>query len=479
MKYFIFTVAALGVPPLAVLLSLNKRWMRYAFWGIVVAMCLYIPTSINFFSHEHYRGSSRGMEVSFIHLMSFAVIGALLLGRRFKRWLPDGGYWLYVIYFLLCLPSLGTAESGLYAWFEIWKMIMLFFFYVAVYNYLKATDDLKTVVGGLAAFAIVNMALVVRDHLAGVYQPHGVFPHQNGLAVAMHLFGTLFFASYVMHGFKTRFTRLCALAFACAAGATLRSYSRLAIALMPVGYGLTLLGCLIWGKPKRLVGRLAPIALAGLVVLAAILPRIIERFKTAPESSGDTRIELAKCAFEMIRDEPWRGVGINNWGIKINPPYDYAERAGRNTNRGEDFEDGIVETVYLLVGAECGLPALAAMLLWFGWYVVACIRLMRRLRSSRWFFIPAGLLGGMAAAFAQSCFEWVFRQQLNLISLMFMFATLSYLNANWRKLKAEAALEAEQEEKHARKRRRLALSVLDPRSPSLSPPVSEAKTPGV
>ncbi len=25
----------------------------------------------------------------------------------------------------------------------------------------------------------------------------------------------------------------------------------------------------------------------------------------------------------MMADEPWRGVGINNWGIKINPPYDY------------------------------------------------------------------------------------------------------------------------------------------------------------
>ena len=53
----------------------------------------------------------------------------------------------------------------------------------------------------------------------------------------------------------------------------------------------------------------------------------------------------------MILDEPWRGVGINNWGIKINPPYEYAERAGRNRNRGDDFKDGIVETVYLLVGA--------------------------------------------------------------------------------------------------------------------------------
>lgn len=140
----------------------------------------------------------------------------------------------------------------------------------------------------------------------------------------------------------------------------------------------------------------------------------------------------------MIKDEPWRGVGINNWGIKINPPYDYAERAERVNNRGEDFKDGIVETVYLLVGAECGLPALAAMLAWFFWHLYSCFRLCFRLRGTQWFFIPAGLMGGLTIGYMQSCFEWVFRQQLNLICLMFMFALISYLNTNWRKLQKES-----------------------------------------
>ena len=172
-----------------------------------------------------------------------------------------------------------------------------------------------------------------------------------------------------------------------------------------------------------------------------MLPRIIERFLYAPEASGNTRVELALCAREMIMDKPWTGVGINNWGIKINEPYDYALRAGRNPNRGEDFRDGIVETVYLLVGAECGVPALLAMLLWFLWYWVSCLRLLKRLKNTPYFFIPAGLLGGLTAAYAQSCFEWVLRQQLNLICIMFLFATVSYLNTRWRWLR-DVELEA-------------------------------------
>ena len=64
MKYIVFLFAALGVPPLAYLLHLNKRWMRYVFYGMFAAFTFYSAFKLNFFSEETYRGSSRGMEVS-------------------------------------------------------------------------------------------------------------------------------------------------------------------------------------------------------------------------------------------------------------------------------------------------------------------------------------------------------------------------------------------------------------------------------
>ena len=88
---------------------------------------------------------------------------------------------------------------------------------------------------------------------------------------------------------------------------------------------------------------------------------------------------------------------------------------------------GIVETVYLLVCAECGVPALVAMVVWFLWYWVLTIRILLRSRNSEWYFVSAGLLGGLTANYLQSVLEWVLRQQLNLICLMFVFAVLSYL----------------------------------------------------
>ncbi len=434
MKYFVFIVAALGVPPLSFLLHINRRWMKYAFWGMIAAMALYHSTSINFFSDEFYRGSSRGMEISLVYLFSFAVLGAFLIRHKLRAWIPEWGLRFYVIYFLLCLPSLIEADDLLISWYEIWKMIMLYFFYLSVYTYLTVTDDVKTVLKGLAAFAIGNLAMIAKDHLLGVYQPHGFFPHQNAMAVGIMLFASLFFAGYIFNGIRGKFGKMCLMAFACSAVAIMRSYSRVAMLLLPFALGLVSFNCICLGKAKRWVPKLVPIAAVGALGVLVMLPRIIERFVNAPESSKNTRIELALCAREMIRDEPWTGVGINNWGIKINPPYDYAERAGRETNRGSEFKDGIVETVYLLVCAECGVPALLGLVAWFGWYWISCVRLMKQLKGTQWFFIPAGFIGGFIVTCLQSCFEWVYRQQLNLICLMFMFALISYLNKNWQKL---------------------------------------------
>ena len=81
-----------------------------------------------------------------------------------------------------------------------------------------------------------------------------------------------------------------------------------------------------------MMGRIIPIAAVGMIGLGLMLPRIIERFETAPEASGNTRMELALCAKEMILDEPWRGVGMNNWGINYTNNNSY-----NNTNNNSYY----------------------------------------------------------------------------------------------------------------------------------------------
>ena len=440
MKYAVFFVALLGTAPLAFILQLDRKWMKFAVWGAVAALALWQSTAINFFSFEDYRGSSRGMEVSVAYLLAAAILGACALRGRFAGLAPSPGAKLFLLYFLLCLPSWSSAENTLYCWLETWKMIMVYLFYLAIRSWLDAADGAKALVDAFAWFTIWNFFLIVKAHVSGVYQPHGSFPHQNSMVMAMHMYGCMFLSSYLCRG--RRGNMLHAAAFVCAAACAVRSYSRGAIALMPLAYGVVFLLAGLKAAPVRfgrVFSRAVPLGVAGLLGLAVMLPRIIDRFENAPESSGGTRVELARCAVEMMRDEPWRGVGMNNWGIKINPPYGYAELAGRSQNRGDDFQDGIVETVYLLVGAECGIPALVAMCLWFFWYLFSCVRLVWRLAGTEYCWIPAGLAGGMLACYMQSTLEWVLRQQMNLVVMMSFFALVDWLDANSRSLRKSAA----------------------------------------
>lgn len=439
MKYAVFFLALLAMPPLGVALSFNRRWMKYAIWAMIGALAVYQGTAINFFSYEEYRGSSRGMEVSIVYLLAFALLVTAAFKHRLPKLIPSFGAFLYIVYFFLCLPSYATAENTLFCWMETWKMIMLYLVYLSIRAYLDMTDNVMVLMKGLAAFAIWNFLLVVKDHISGVYQPHGVFPHQNCLAMGMHLFAGMFFACYLAGGWRKSFLNIAA--FVASTACIVRTYSRGALAMVPISFFVTFVLSFVGGAKgawMRLFMRIIPLGIVGLLGLGLMLPRIIERFENAPESSGNTRVELALCAKEMIIDEPWRGVGINNWGIKINAPYEYAERAGRNPNRGEEFRDGIVETVYLLVGAECGIPALVAMILWFFSYFVRCVVLTKKLSGTFYAAIPAGLAGGLVACYLQSCLEWVLRQQMNLILLMVFFALLDHLAANVLRLKDES-----------------------------------------
>lgn len=435
MKYLVFALAAFGVFPLSFLLANNLKWARYVFLALALSLCFFHSSSINFFSNETYSGTSRGMEVSLVYLLAFAFLLALFFRGRSWRCLPDAGFWIYVLYFLLCLPSLTAADDLLISWFEIWKMVMMSVVFLAAFQYLSATGDVTSFLNVFTLVVLVNFVPVVSQHYSNRYQAHGIFPHWNCMAMALHLTGTLFFAYYLQHGVRSLLGKIFFISFVCSVIATLWSYSRGAFAVMPICYAMTFFACILERRHTRSkLKRVLPLVLVAILGTLVILPRIITRFVTAPKASGDTRVELAYCAWEMIKDEPLRGVGINNWSLKMEPSHPYQDRAGAALGYDLDYR-GIVETVYLLVGAECGIPALLAMLAWFGWYWVSCLRLLRKLNGTRWYYLPAGLLGGLTANYLQSVLEWVLRQQMNLICLMFVFAILSYLNTSWAKLK--------------------------------------------
>ena len=446
MKYLVFSFAMLCLPVGVLLLLMERRLLRWTlFFGVLVSVAVFDATAVNFFSNDAYRGTSRGMEVSLVYLVALALLIAFAVLRGQLYVAPDTGSRLYWLYFLLSLPSFAQTANSLFSWFEVWKMLMMLVVFLAVYGYLVYSHgDFSVVFNAAALLVIVNLFVILGQHFQGYYQVRGLFPHHNSMAMFMTLPATLFLARYFNQAPGRRGGRLTLLICALAAFSVFRSLSRGSAVCFTVGALFTVLCSICVNFTPRKAGLLWVVVVLAAAGMLYMLPKLYQRFESASEASWAARVRLSKAAVNMIRDEPLFGVGLNNWGVKINPPYQYSQFRDERPGATEDWKDGLVETVYLLVAAECGIPCLLALLAWFGYYLVVCVLLLWRLRHSQLYFIPAGLLGGLLAIYAQSFLEWVLKQQMNFIWLMVFFALLSYLNRHWREL-----LEQEEAEKRA------------------------------
>lgn len=426
-KFIVFFAAAAAMIPLGIAASFNTRLLRALAFALPLPMAAYSQSAVNFFSMEWYRGSARGMEVSLMYLIAFAMLIALAMKGAVRSAFPEAGSRIFLVYFLLSLPSLANAENLLYSWFEIWKMMMTWLVwraYVAYFEYTKG--DIETPLAGFAVVSILNFLMVLKQHVVGCAQATGLFAHQNSMAMWMLLSGTIFFAACFNNTGK-KVNKLFVAGFFCAAASLARTYSRGAIACFPIAVAAAAFVSLWRNFDYSMVTRrILPMAIAGVLGVSAMLPKIIERFEKAPESSLGMRQAFATAAMNMISDKPYAGIGLNNWGIKINPPYEYSEH--REAFRmPDDYKDGIVETIYLLVWAECGTFCFAALLAWFGFHWAAALRMLKRLAGDERFWVAAGILGGLTGLYMQSTLEWVLKQQINFVQFTICFAILAYL----------------------------------------------------
>ena len=434
-------VAVLAAVVLMVFVGLaagvNRKALRWLALAIPLPMMKWPSLAVMLFSAELYRGTARGMEVALPYLLSFAMLLALSFRRKNGKFFPDKGAFFFFLYWLLSFPSLmnchpdldpGLDQTGyMYAWYEIWKVPMMFMIYKAIRGYCRFTDDVDAPLIGMGVVAIVNFLEVVKQHfIIHVAQARGLFPHQNSMAMWALLAGAIFFSAYLNKS-KSGLWRFYAVCFLASAAACMRTYSRGAMLCFPIACFVVCSVSFVRNFNFRMSSRLIPLALVGILGLTLALPKIVERFERASTRSGDKRIGLARSAENMIKDHPWAGVGLNNWGIKINPPYDYAvhrEEFGFN----DQFKEGIVETIYLLVWAECGTPCFLALLGLFGWHWWKALRLTGRLRGQPNFWIAAGISGGLTGLYLQSALEWVLKQSINFTQLVIAFALISYLN---------------------------------------------------
>ncbi len=429
LKFFLILVIFLLVIPSGTIAARSNPKIRFICFAFMIFF-----TSWSFMLHVYpapdWRGTSRGFALSLVDILSCIVLFSMLFDSKCKVSLCPPGVWLYWIYFALTLLS-GFGAVHLAPWgFEVVKMFWMYVFFLAVYNYLRNTKELWPLFYAICGTLIFMLLYgMYQKYIIGTFQIPSTLPHQNSLSLYVSLFGCLILGTMLNEKSNIFQTLLLAAGFISTTLLIIFSYSRGGMACYFLG--LTFIGIMsvLFSKmtPKK-----ATLAIAGILLISMFtiyaLPRIIYRFKYAPEKSALTRVNLNKAAVRLANQFKL-GVGANNFCEYSGPFKPYAREQHENLKTDDETSPygGIVETIYLLVAAECGWLGLVSLLAWFWYYLIQGLILCVQLRNRVCCGVIIGACGGLTANYIQSLMEWSLKQYGNFYQIMLIFALIAVL----------------------------------------------------
>lgn len=421
LKYIIFFfVLFIGVP-IAVIFAKRFVWIEKTLWFLLLFFTA-STEDINFFSMETYRGTSRGFEIGLVDITAIILFFVIYSRKdKYPITMPAGSY-LYFTYFAFSFISVMNSDVYIYSFFELWKMIRMYFYFFVVYNLIRSFDDLEEFIKYmLIIVAYITLMVLKQKYLEGMFQVKGPFPHQNSLVMYMIVYGSIFLA-YVLNVKKAKLY-IWITAFGAASIDIISTLSRGGMAVFSISIFLIFLLSYKTKFTAKKFGVTVLFFICATGILYKASDTIMERIQTAPEESLNVRVVLAEAAQNMANDKVF-GVGLNNFGLKINPPYTYGEHIER---KDDDEKGGIVETVYLLVAAETGWANLFVFISFLMFFYIKNIRnyiALGKGKYKKYRYIPMAFIGCLTSMYLQSTMEWVLKQTNNFYQMMFIFAVI-------------------------------------------------------
>ena len=424
-KYIVFIFALiLGVPAGVVLIYSSKLWEKIVLFIMLFFTCNLAGT-INFYSEEHYRGTSRGFEIGIVDLVTLMFFFLILLKPKFKLRIPRGSF-LYLIYFLISVISIKNSAVTLYSWFEVLAMVKMYFYFLVWYNYFIDFDHIQQVINMFPVLIVYIFMMTVYQWRMGIYQPPGPFPHQNSLSMYIVTIAGILLATLLEVKLKQFWMLYVVGVFGLCCLIECLTLSRGGV----ICYGgccalIIFLSFTVGFKAKKVLIFIL-VCFISLVGVLSYANSIYNRFMYAPESSWNCRENLATSAINMANDK-FFGIGLNNFGVKVNADYPYSKH-----KMPPGFKEGLVESIYLMVAAETGWLNLGVLITFFAYFYIVNLRNIFRYRDHRMVYLPIGLAGGLAAIFAQSYLEWVLKQRCNFYQMMLFFAMIMTMDRLYR-----------------------------------------------
>lgn len=422
-KYIIFfAVLFIGVP-IGVILAVSNRFFEKVVLFLMLFFTCRLEETINFVSRETYRGTSRGFEVCLVDMATLVMFFVVLFKRDFKVKIFPPGTVLYGIYFFFSLVSIMNADETLYSYFEIWKMIRMYFYYWVFFNYFADEERIKLLIKFIPAIVIYIFGVaVMQKYVYRYYQIHGPLPHQNSLAMYMTVVNCIIFGQLLNEKVTAVKNMFLIGIFGMGSLLILFTLSRAGMACYALSCSVVLFFSYVVGMNAKKVIITALLACLGAAVLVVAIDSIIRRIDTAPKASRITRYNLAVSASNMANDKIF-GVGLNNFGLKVNKPYPYSKHFEKG-HYPKGFKEGLVETVYLMVAAETGWFNLFIFIIYIMYFYMINLMNIFRFQRRNIQFVAVGLAGGLLGIYLQSSLEWVLKQSCNFYQLMMVFALI-------------------------------------------------------
>jgi len=273
--------------------------------------------------------------------------------------------------------------------------------FIAAFHFIREERDITTLLKAMTVALVTQMLVVLKmKYVDGFYQIHGWFEHQNPLAMWAYMCGLPLLAAAMSNASRVD-SRWYLTGFIASAVIVQSALSRAALLAFAAGVILVIGLALLDRVTAKRVVFVAGLGLAGLLGCLLAMNTIISRFHDeGNEASGETRVVMNLAAYAMLQSSRV-GIGWNNFGLVINPPYPYGDviddwERSHGHRVDENYAKGIVESHYWLLLAETGYAGFVTYLLFIFASLWWCVRGLWYGRGR----FPGVFMGGLFVALA-------------------------------------------------------------------------------
>jgi len=417
------------IPVGTALAAYSRRARDLAFGALVFGTTISDRLDINFLSREWYRGTTRGIEISFVDFLALCVLlGALLAARR-ERFRP---YWpssMFAMLAYLCYACINVAfsEPRLFGLFELTKIVRGVVVFLAAAYFVRGRREVKILLWAICIAVAFESGLALRDrYVLGMHRISGTLNHPNLLSMYCCIATGLL----IPQGLSAATARLRALYGVCAvlaAGCVILTVSRMGVLTLAVVTSVAVFSSVGLRLTVRNVVVLVVVAVIAGGMFAKSWQTLADRYEEVSleteyfdEGSGG-RGSYFRQLVPIIR-ERFFGVGLNNWSYWVSLKYGaeigahYTAYDGVN-GAPSGYQAAPAHNLGILTIGELGWPGLLLLgCIWAQWFWMGAVFIVRQ-RADVVTRYGIGAFCAMLAIFLQSLTEYQFRN-----TKIFLFA---------------------------------------------------------